>query len=302
MHDDFDLIIKSQEETATIQEVEKNLSIRFKHVRDKITSTVKANDLKIDHSYQRVPSQAKIDKIIKNFNSSAIGVVTLSIRENNDLYIIDGQHRVEALKKMGLGDRDLNAIVLFNLTVAQEAELFVTMNDSRTKPKRGDIYRASVKAGDSVSVEIQSVFDKFGLKVAEKPGYKIIRAIGTVHKVYSRIGVNKLEEVLSLLIEANGDHSTSFQAEYIEAVSCLVVQFKDLDKKRLSQAINGIGDPALAVLKASSIATTSKPIDKTLSLASMILDKYNYRLTKHRLDRAKVFSLDARNYLENKEA
>lgn len=298
MHDDFDVMVKLQQESATISEVEKSLGIRFKHVKDKITSTVKANDLMVDHSYQRIPSQNKIDKIAKNFNRSAVGVVTLSIRENNDLYIIDGQHRVEALKKLGYGDQDLHAIVLFNLTVAQEAELFVTMNDNRTKPKRGDIYRASVQAKDDVAVEIQSVLDQFGLHVAEKPGYKIVRAIGTVHKVHSKVGVEKLKETLAVLIEANGDHSTSFQAEYIEAVSCILVHYKDLDKKRLAQSINGLGDPTLAVLKASTIATTTKPIDKVLSLASMIVDKYNYRLTKHRLDRVKVLTLDARSYLD----
>lgn len=302
MQDDFDLIVKKEEETATIAEVEKALSIRFKYASDKISSTVKPNDLKIDHSYQRIPSQGKIDKIVKNFNRTAIGAVTLSIRENNDLYVIDGQHRVEAMKKLGYGDHDINAVVLFNLTVAQEAELFVTMNDNRTKPKRGDIYRASVQAKDSVAVEIQSALDQFGLVVAEKPGYKIIRAIGTVNKVHSKIGVDKLKEVIFLLIEANGDHSTSFQAEYIEAVSCVLVQYKDFDKKRMAQAINGLGDPALAVLKASSIAVSNKPIDKVLSLASMIVDKYNYRLTKHRLDRVKILTSDARNYLENKEA
>ena len=42
MHDDFDLIVKAQEESATITEVEKALNLRFKHVKDKVTSVFPA--------------------------------------------------------------------------------------------------------------------------------------------------------------------------------------------------------------------------------------------------------------------
>jgi hypothetical protein len=299
MSDEFSMMIKSQTETASIEEVEKALNIRFKF-GSKLTSNVKPNDLLVDYSYQRVPSAHRVSEIAKNFNKSAIGVVTLSMRDNGDLYVIDGQHRVEAMKKLNKGNDDINAIVYFELTVKQEAELFVLMNDNRTKPKRGDLHRASSSAGDYNATQIDEVLQKFNLVVGDKPGYGVVRAVGTIHKVFDKIGKSNLEKVIKILIDANGNHSSAFQAEYIEAVSVIVTHFKSADLAKLTGVINRLGNPAMAILKAKGIASSDKALARVQALACMMIDGYNYRLTKYRLDKTIVLSLDARNYLNER--
>lgn len=295
--DEFDLITKLESETATIKEIESNLPIRF-HTKSKLTSTVKPDDLRVDMTYQRSVSDSRVSSICRNFNQQALGIVTLSIRENGELFIIDGQHRVEALKKMGKGNIQINAIVLFDLTVQDEANLFLIMNDNRTKPKRFDLHKAASASGDEVTSSIDALLSSLGLKIADRPGDGNIRAVGTVHKVFSKIGLDNLRKVLKVIMEANGTHSSSLKAEYIEAVSAIIVQFNQIDLKRLSMAIHNIGDTNLSVLKASTIAVDSRPISKTLALAGMIIDAYNYKLRENsRLDKFKILSLDARNYL-----
>lgn len=299
MSDQFDVMMKTASETASISEVEEALNIRFKF-QSKLTSKVKPNDLRVDYSYQRLPSPDRVNSIARNYNGNALGVITLSIRENGELFIIDGQHRIEALKKIGKGNDDINAIVFFDLSIKDEAEMFVIMNESRTKPKRADLHKASAKAGDGESIEIDNVLAKHGLSVGDKPGDNIVRAIGTLHKVNSKIGIDKLDEIIQILIDANGKHSSAFQSEYICAVACILVQFNNVDKTRFTSAIQTLGDPTLAILKAANNGGTAKPIVKILNLAALMLDKYNYRLTKHRLDKYKILSLDARNYLDVK--
>lgn len=296
MTNDFDLIVKNQTETVTINEVENNLNIRFKKM-SRLSSTVKPDDVMVDLSYQRTISDSRVKSIIKNFNKNAIGVVTLSIRENGDLYVIDGQHRIEALKALGKGSEEINAIVFFDLSIADEAELFVIMNEGRTKPKRYDLHKASVSSGDVAANEINNILASYGLQPGDRPGFNIVRAVGTLHKVHAKVGKERLDSVIKVLLDANGSYSTSFQAEYITAVAAIFVQYNNIDKARLSNAIKTLGNPDMVVMKASNAAPNSKPFSKIISLASIMIDAYNYRLTKNRLDKVVILSCDARSYL-----
>lgn len=293
---DFGMIVKSAEETASIAEIEKALNIRF-HTKSRLSSNVKPNDTHVDFSYQRITAPERVASIARNFNKNAIGVVTLSIRENGDLYIIDGQHRIEALKKIGKGDEPVNAIVFFDLTIAEEAELFVVMNDGRTKPKRVDLHRASATSGNSDAIEIDKVLAKFGLELSDRPGNGKVRAVSSVHKVYEKSGLVILENTFKVLSEANGDHSSSFVAEYIEAVAVILAKFKDVNINRLIAAVKSAGDTNNAVLKAAMIAQNNKPYIKIITLAGMFVDNYNHRLQKNRLDKLEILKLEARNYL-----
>lgn len=283
-------------ESATIEEIHSNLHVRFS-VAQKLTSKVKPNDLLIDRSYQRETVDAKVNSIIRNFNAKAIGVVTLSIRENGDLYIIDGAHRVEAMKRMNMGSFDLNAIVYFNLTVKDEAELFVLLNDNRTKPKRSDLHKAAAASGDVDAIEIENLLRNLNLSIGNKPGDGIVRAIGTVHKVHARIGKNNLEKVLTILSDAYGQNSSGYQADLLKAVAMILVKCNNVDGKRLAKTMAGLGDPNYIVSKAGSASANSVPFAKVMTIALMIVDSYNSRLRANRIDRSAIANSDAKNYL-----
>jgi hypothetical protein len=294
--DDFNSMMKTAEQTASIAEVENALNIRF-HSKNRLSSNTKPNDLLVDLSYQRSISEKRIASIVKNFNKNAIGVVTLSIRENGDLYIIDGQHRVEALKKLGKGDEPINSIVFFDLSLAEEAELFLIMNEGRTKPRRYDLHKAAFKSGEQEALDISGALAKNGLEFSDRQGEGFVRAVGTVHKVYDRSGLVILEDTFKILSDANGKNSTSFVAEYIEAVAVILAKCKDVNLNRLTVAIQSLGDTNSAVIKAGLIAPNKKPYSKVLALAGMIIDNYNNRLRLNRIDKYEILSLDARNYL-----
>jgi len=282
-------------ETVSMQEVHENLNVKF-NTNQKLTSKVKPNDLGVDMTYQRDLVDAKVNAIVKNYNPKALGVVILSIRENGDLFIIDGAHRIAAMKKMGLGNDDVNSIVYFNLTLAQEAELFVLLNENRTKPKRSALHNAA-QAGDSSSMEIEDVLANLSLKVGDKPGTGIVRAIGMLHKVNEKIGKVNLEKVLRILRDAFGNHSSAFQSEFVMAMSMIVVKYKSFDEARMVKTLSALGDPTYLINKASNASIKKSPLNKQITLASMVLDSYNSKLRANRLDQGILMALDASNYL-----
>ena len=270
-------------ESTSIQEVESKLGIKFK-IRQKMTSAVKPDDLFVDMSYQRETNLIKVNEIMRAFNKNAIGVVILSIRENGDLFIIDGAHRVEALKKLGLGGSDLNAIVYFDLTVEDEAALFVLFNNVRTKPKRADLHKASVRAGDKSYTEIDQMLYSHGFMIAKKPGNNIIRAVASLYSIYNKSGLLGLERVILVLKGAYGVHSSGFQSELMSAVNMIIAANPLIENDKLSRAIMRSGSPDLLLAKVNGMISSSRNISKVIVLANIFIGNYNHKLRINRLD------------------
>ncbi|MBO0378087.1 ParB/Srx family N-terminal domain-containing protein [Staphylococcus warneri] len=59
-------------------------------------------DLNTDMSYQSPVKEAQVKKIVKHFDPQKLHTIVVNKRENGQFYIIDGQHRVQALKELGI--------------------------------------------------------------------------------------------------------------------------------------------------------------------------------------------------------
>jgi hypothetical protein len=262
-----------------------------------LTSVVKVSDLLIDYSYQRQQSKSKVAKIARNFNYDALGVIIVSIRESGDMFVLDGGHRVAAMNLLGKSDENINALVYFDLTLKQEASLFISLNEERTKPKRFDIHTASSSAGEVTAVEMDTLLENNNLRFSDVNGYGCVRAVGTVRKMIEKIGSDKLDRVLKILVLANGNHSKFLCSEYIVACSAIVCQYPNIKDDRLAKAFNSLGEPSIAVMKSNSMASGKSAFSKVQSLCSVIIDNYNYKMTKNRLDKNIILLSDARTYL-----
>lgn len=124
----FDEIINNSYNSLTIKQVYDFLGFKI-HVKSNITGVIKASDLKYDSSYHRGVHKDSVESIIKNFNQKAVGVVTVSARENGDLFIIDGVQRIEAIIQLGLGSQQVIINALHDLTIVEENKLFKLMNN-----------------------------------------------------------------------------------------------------------------------------------------------------------------------------
>ena len=89
---------------------------------------INVNTLKFDDAYQRILMPNHVNNISKTFDPNAFQPITVNQRENGDLVVIDGQHRVEAVKLNG----DLRLILVpaqvLYLSMAEEVNLFYKIN------------------------------------------------------------------------------------------------------------------------------------------------------------------------------
>src|SRR3990167_4119708 len=90
--------------------------------------------------YQRTLDEARVKKIVDNYDPHLIGTILVARRSDGSLWVIDGQHRVAALRL--LGHSVVLATVYADTTDAGEALLFVAANSNRGPPNQWEKFRA----------------------------------------------------------------------------------------------------------------------------------------------------------------
>lgn len=266
--------------------IEPTNSFASKH---SLSSMVKVSDILIDYSYQRTQNKAKVAKIARNFNYNALGVVIVSIRESGEMFVLDGGHRIAAMNLIGKSEECVDALVYFDLTIEQEAAMFVALNEDRTKPKRADIFDAKVLSGDDSMNEIDKILSSMGLKISATPVNNSVRAVSGVIDIYTNAGPEILRRVLNVTVESFGRNSSVFNKMFMTSLAIVYHHFgDDIDDERLIERLKMLGDPMQMVLIARN--NIKMKVYKTVHIAliHMMINEYNKRLRINSIEIDKI--------------
>lgn len=192
------------------------------------------------HAQREKINQSRVDYLVSNFDLDKIGIPELSER-GSGYYIMDGQHRIEALK-FWLGDgwesQKIECRVWENLTEEQEAERFLSLNDT-LQVNAFDKFRVAVQAGRADEVHINNIVKGAELVISRDKIPGSLRAVGTLKKVYKRSDGNTLARTLRIIRDSFGE--SGFDAMVIDGIG------------HLCQRYNGVLDEPFAVDKLGSI-------------------------------------------------
>ena len=131
-------------------------------VGNKVFVLVPVEDLHIDESYQR-PVQNHVRTIAEEWDDMKCDPLKINYREDGYFYVWDGQHRLVALKMMGI-DYVL-CVITVGLTQKQEAALFGCQGNGIKKPDPYNIFKANVCSGEEIDTAIKDMCDKYDLLV-----------------------------------------------------------------------------------------------------------------------------------------
>lgn len=150
-----------------------------------------------------------VKKLAADFDLEQIGTPTVNERAKH-FYVIDGQHRVEALREIGWGDQQIQCWAYQGLTEEDEAERFLKLNDSLTVNAFSK-FKVGVQAGRETEGDIDRIVRAQGLRISTDRGPGSISAVSSLRKVYSSAGPGQLARALRIIRDAYGDVGLSSQ-------------------------------------------------------------------------------------------
>lgn len=177
---------------------------------------------------QRELNEFRVDKLVANFDLEQIGTPTVNLRDGQ-YFVIDGQHRVETLRRIGWGDQQIQCWSYVGLTEEEEAEKFLVLNDYLAVNAFAR-FRVAVQAGRGREVDIDRIVRANGMCVSISDAEGAISAVGTLTRVYDRAGGVVLSQSLNLIGNTFG--SSGLSAAVIDGIGYLIQRYgSDLDRE-----------------------------------------------------------------------
>lgn len=197
---------------------------------------VNLHDLKVDHTYQRPLELKRVEAIVARFDPGLTRLPVASIRDNGEIYLIDGQHTVEILKRVGTKGK-IAVQYHKGLTIAQEARKFRELN---RQGKEGSMpvsiectFNSSLVSEEPLETEISQIVETLGLSI-RKPGKT---GINTFESLYYAHGNGNLSATLYTLREWCPDDKRQFENGLIRGVSAFFKTFPNASPERLIKVL-----------------------------------------------------------------
>jgi hypothetical protein len=197
--------------------------------------------MRINPLAQRDLNPARVNKLVSEMQLEQLGYPTVNLRDDW-FYIIDGQHRTEALKAWlgeGWETQSMQCYCYEGdnaLNEDEEAEVFLKQNDVLTVTSF-EKFRIGVRAGRPEEGDIDRIVRAQGLRISREKGNGAIRAVAALRKVY-RLSPDALSRSLRIVRDAYGD--AGLEASLIEGIGLLCSRYNgDL---REDVAVQKLGD------------------------------------------------------------
>ena len=202
---------------------------------------VPLTQMRVNPLAQRDLNTARVAQLAASFDIEQMGSPTVSHR-GGWYYLVDGQHRIEALK-LWLGsweDQQVQCWTCEGLAEAAEAELFLALNDTLTVGAFAK-FKVAVQAGRDAEADVDRIVRALGLRIARGNGG--ISAVATLRRVYVRGGPAVLSRALRIIRDAYGE--AGLEGPVIDGISQLCQRYDgDLSEQRaiarLSSAHGGV--------------------------------------------------------------
>lgn len=189
---------------------------RFK----KKTAKIAAKDIRIDPRCQRTILPAWLKKITDELDLDRLDVVSVSLREDGHYYSIDGQHRLGALINNGLGDWLVTCHVYMGLTLADEAWLFVKLNETRNV-SAWESFDKGLTAGFPDCLAVQRVAERFHISASDQCGDRKLACVAAARAIVGANGegADLLAWAISVAIDAWGATGSALDGKIIQGLA-----------------------------------------------------------------------------------
>lgn len=310
-----------QEETATPQiKLSKKTLECIERLQEKsfnkndfgVEMWINTDELKIDEDTQRGIMRGQVERIIREFNPSSFGRLTVSFRKDG-YYVTNGQHRLVALQQIGIAQAPCIVIENPEEDVAAmkkfDAINFLEINQNSQSVRAIDKYRIGVSAQIPSWLNVRDVLEENNLPAGSSKN--TVTALACIHRYINSSKnpevVQKKKEQMSKALRILNESAGIKVITHIslQAVCILIREYVDTKITTVEKIIKKFKRIDLQVCLNSAMTLKNNGIQKNVvtGLAEMLVRQYNNKCkgTEKRLPIGKLYPSDPNNSEENLE-
>jgi len=189
----------------------------------------------------------RAERMASAFKPDLFGVPEVSRRGDGKYAIVDGQHRIEALRILGWNGQRIACKIFDGLSRADEAERFLGLNDFRT-PRKVEKFLVRLTAKDPIACAVNRIVGDAGYVVDRQSRDGVICATDSLESIYLGRGQkirgqnpDALRQTLDVITLAWGRTKAAVNAQVLLGVGSFILRYADnIDLKRLVQKLIGV--------------------------------------------------------------
>jgi uncharacterized protein DUF6551 len=222
---------------------------------------------------QREFRKAHGDRIASELDLNKLGFPVINHRDGI-YWVVDGQHRIYALKQNGFEKDVLDCEVYEDLTDAETADIFLGRDDRKPIPLY-DKFHVSCTAGHRRERDIQRAIESNGQKISRtKDGG--ISAVGALGAVYDRAGDVVLGQVIRTINLGFGGDPMAFDRAVIEGLGLIYNRYNGrTNEKELGARLATLRQGARELLRKAEAIRERTGNQKKQCVAAAVVDLYN---------------------------
>lgn len=205
-------------------------------------------EMKVSPKAQREFKEAHAAEFAADFDLEALGFPVVNQRDGS-YWIVDGQHRVAALKMIGWEDQKIQCEVYHDLSEAEEAELFLR-RDKRRAVQAFDRFRIGIVAGRDIECDINRIVQGSGLRVSTDDSDRSISAVGSLYRTYRNGGPVTLGRAIRILRDGFPEDGNAFRREMLDGAGLICQRYNgELDDKEVVAKLAALRGGAMTVMR-----------------------------------------------------
>lgn len=225
---------------------------------------------------QRRFSRSQAEEYAANFDLNKFGIPAVNWRDGI-YWIVDGQHRVEALKLFfAPGDPgQIDCNVYEDLTDAEMAELFIGLN-TRRAVNAFDLFLTSCTAERTRESEIRRVVESNHCRISQEKDVDCIGSVGALCFIHERAGATVLGQTIRTVRDGFAGDPLAFDGQLLRGIANVYNRFNGkTNEKALIAALSDLQHGPRQILRKAEALREKTGNQKSQCIAATIVDIYN---------------------------
>lgn len=221
---------------------------------------------------QRELNHARVDKIAANFDPEQLGMPTVNKR-GGSFFIIDGQHRIEAMRAVGWGDQQIQCQVYEGLSESEEAERFLKLNDVLAVSAYAR-FKIGVHAGRHRECDIDRIVRANDCTVSNDHTDGAIGAVGTLGRIYDQGGPEVLGRTIRIVRDSYG--TPGLEAVVLAGIGLLCSRYNgELEDQLAVAKLRGVRAGVNGLLGKAEVIRKQTGLTKSHAVAAAAVEIIN---------------------------